>query len=131
MRGVAIAQEWTLSFSVDGSLTVVMMGAVAGLVGAIIVLTLRSIPHLLRPVRVALFWAAAAFIAARIIQPIDRDRVMMFTPVVLLYGLAQQWTIDRLGSRLQQARKLSADTQYGRPEASTRPPFSGEPTSLP
>ena len=99
MRGVAIVQEWTLSFSVAGSATVVMMGTVAGIVGAVILLVLLSIPRLPGLVRAAVFWGAAVLITLWILQPVDRDRVMMFTPVVLLYGLVQQLSLKRVVGR--------------------------------
>lgn len=99
MRGVAIAQEWTLSFSIGGSTTVVMMGAVAGVAGAIIVLTLSSIPRLPAIARLALFWVAAVLITLRILNPVDRERVVMFTPVVLVYGLVQLRSVSRLVAR--------------------------------
>jgi hypothetical protein len=99
MRGVAIVQEWTLSFSVDGSAAVVFMGACAGVAGAIILLSLLSVPRLPRLARAALFWAAAILITLRILQPIDRDRVVMFTPVVLVYGLALQLSLARVVGR--------------------------------
>jgi hypothetical protein len=99
MRGVAIVQEWTLSFSVGGSTTVVMMGTLAGVTGAVILLALRSIPRLPGLARTVVFWAAAALITWRILQPIDRDRVVMFTPVVLIYGLVQQLSLKRVVGR--------------------------------
>ncbi len=89
MRGVAILQEWTLSFSVDGSTTVVLMGSLAGVVGAALHLGLQSIPGLPGKAQLLLFWFAAAVFTARILQPIDRDRLVMFTPVVLVYGVVQ------------------------------------------
>ena len=112
MRGVAIVQEWTLYFSVEGSSTVVMMGTIAGVVGAIILLVLRSIPRLPRFAQVVLFWAAAVFITLRILQPIDRDRVLMFTPVVLVYGLVQQVGLGRL---VRRAERSGPDRIQGRP----------------
>lgn len=89
MRGVAIVQEWTLSFSIDGTITVVIMGTLAGVTGAAIRLGLRSIPGLPDRAQVMLFWAAAALLTMRVLQPIDRDRLVMFTPVVLAYGVVQ------------------------------------------
>lgn len=89
MRGVAVVQEWNLSFSIAGSTTVVMMGVLAGVAGAVIALTRWSIPRLPAALKPPLFWLAAVLITYRVLQPIDRDRVMMFAPVVLVYGLAQ------------------------------------------
>lgn len=112
MRGVAIVQEWTLYFSVDGSSTVVMMGTIAGMVGALILLVLRSIPRLPRIARVVLFWTAAVFITGRILEPIDRDRVVMFMPVVLIYGLVQQIGLARLLRRPERSGAASIEGRH-------------------
>src|SRR5262245_22570262 len=96
MRGVAILQEWTPYFTMAGSMTVVLMGTLAGAAGAVILLILWSIPRLPRSGRVALFWVAAILITLRILQPLDRERILTFTPVVVVYGLVQLTGVTRL-----------------------------------
>jgi len=90
MRGVAIVQEWPPTFSFGGSATIVMFGTLAGCGFALVQLALLSIPRLPRPVAALLFWLVVAGISLRILQPIDRDRLLAFPPLVIVYGLVQQ-----------------------------------------
>jgi hypothetical protein len=90
MRGVAIVQEWPLYFSFGGSAMVVLMGAVAGASFAIVLLALQSVPRLPHVVALLLFYAVVAAISLRVLQPLDRDRLVAFPPLVMLHVLSQQ-----------------------------------------
>jgi len=99
MRGVSILQEWTPYFTLDGSLTVVVTGTLTGVAGAALLLVLRAIPRLPGWSAVLLFWLVAALVTMRVIQPFDRERLMLFPPVVLVYGVVLLKGLRWLASR--------------------------------
>jgi hypothetical protein len=99
MRVIAIIQEWTLSFSVAGSATVVVMGALAGFAGSAAYLAARSIPRLPRGLAPTVFWVFVVLMSLRVLRPLDRDRLLAFFPVVIAYGLTQQLGSPRLFRR--------------------------------
>jgi hypothetical protein len=87
MRGVSILQEWTPYFTVEGSMTVVFTGAAAGAAGSVLLLALCAVPRLPGWGALGLFWLAVGLVTMRVIQPFDRERLLMFPPVVLVYGV--------------------------------------------
>ena len=108
MRGVALVQEWTPYFTVEGSITVVVMGTLAGVAGAAIALVIASVPRLSGLARTVVYCAAAALLTWRILQPVDRDRVMMFAPVTIVYSVVLLMGFARPPVRLRRARASMA-----------------------
>ena len=95
MRGIAAAQGATLGFSFGGTLTVVFLGALAGLTAGLVYVAARS----LLPRHV--WWARALFsvillaITLRGLRPIDALRLELFLPLFIVFGVA----LDRLWER--------------------------------
>ncbi len=86
MRGIAVVSGAPPGFSVGGSLTVVLLGAGAGLVGALILLALRWLLPGRRLLQTILFYSIVVLIALRGLRPIDRQRLALFMPLVLAFG---------------------------------------------
>jgi len=85
MRGIAVLAGAPGSFSLGGSVTVVFLGAVAGLAGALILMALRTfLPRWL--IQTLLFYAILVLISLRGLRPLDWPRVFLFLPLVLVYG---------------------------------------------
>jgi hypothetical protein len=86
MRGIAVLSSAPPSFSFGGSLRVVLMGALSGLVGAVILLGLRALlpkRWLIQPI---LFYVVIILITLWGLRPVDTQRLMLFLPLVLVYG---------------------------------------------
>lgn len=100
MRGIAAAQGATPGFSFEGTLTVVFLGALAGLTAGLVYVAAR----MLLPRRV--WWARALFgvillaITLRGLRPIDLVRLELFLPLFIVFGVA----LDRLWER--QSRRM-------------------------
>lgn len=103
MRIVALMQEAPPYFTVGGSMTVVSMGAIAGACFAIVLLALQSVPRLPRRLTVLVFCLFVAIVSLRVLRPVDRDRLLVFPPLVALFVLLHYAGARRLG-RVVQAR---------------------------
>jgi hypothetical protein len=86
MRGIAILSGAPPSFSFGGSLRVVLLGALAGLVGGLILLGLRALLPKRWLIQTLLFYVMILLITLRGLRPIDAQRLMLFLPLVLAYG---------------------------------------------
>jgi len=86
MRGIAILSGAPPSFSFGGSLRVVLLGALAGLVGGLILLGLRALLPKRWLIQTLLFYVIILLITLRGLRPIDAQRLMLFLPLVLAYG---------------------------------------------
>jgi hypothetical protein len=86
MRGIAVLSGAPPGFSLGGSVTVVVLGAASGLAGALMLMILRKVlPHR-RLAQTLLFYAALVLITLRGLRPADSQRVLLFMPLVLVYG---------------------------------------------
>ena len=86
MRAIAIARDQVPSFTLDGSLAVVFMGAVTGAVaGAIFAFGRTVAPHS-RFGRNAIFWTLITALVWRGINPVDVLQVVWFGPLFLIHG---------------------------------------------
>jgi hypothetical protein len=98
MLGIATAQGAAPGFSVGGTLTVIFLGALAGLTAGLVYVAARK----LLPRRV--WWARALFgvillaITLRGLRPIDALRLELFLPLFVVFGVA----LDRLWERQSQ-----------------------------
>ncbi len=106
MRGIAVLSGAPPSFTVGGSLRVVLMGALSGLGGAWILKVLRSFLPKRWLIQTILFYAIIVLIMLRGLKPVDSQRLVLFLPVVLLYGF-----IVRIATRRR--RTLPADPVVG------------------
>ena len=86
MRGIVVLSGAPPGFSLGGSVTVVVLGAVSGLVGALILMVLRVFLAGRWLLQTILFYAVLVLITLRGLRPIDSQRVFLFLPLVLVYG---------------------------------------------
>ncbi|HYU08748.1 MAG TPA: hypothetical protein VEK77_05140 [Gemmatimonadales bacterium] len=86
MRGIAVLSGAPPSFTVGGSLRVVLMGALSGLGGAWILKILRFFLSKRWLIQTILFYAIIVLITLRGLKPVDAQRLVLFLPVVLLYA---------------------------------------------
>ncbi|PYP39435.1 MAG: hypothetical protein DMD48_06480 [Gemmatimonadetes bacterium] len=86
MRGIAVLSGAPPSFTVGGSLRVVLMGALSGLGGAWILKVLRFFLARRWLIQTLLFYAIIVLITLRGLKPVDSQRLVLFLPVVLLYA---------------------------------------------
>jgi len=86
MRGIAFLSGAPPSFSFGGSLRVVLLGTLAGLVGGLILLGLRTFLRNRWLIQTLLFYVIIVLITLRGLRPVDSQRLMLFVPLVLVYG---------------------------------------------
>ncbi|MGH7520890.1 MAG: hypothetical protein ACREMI_06400 [Gemmatimonadales bacterium] len=86
MRGIAVLSGAPPGFSFGGSLTVVFLGAVSGLVGAMILMGLRVFLPRRWLLQTLIFYAVLVLITLRGLRPVDSQRLFLFLPLVLIYG---------------------------------------------
>lgn len=98
MRGIVLLSGGAPGFSIGGTATVVLLGALAGLVGAIALMLLRlALPR--RPiVRGAAYWLFLVLVTLRGLDPVDLPRLLLFLPLVIGYGIGLQVLACRLRS---------------------------------
>jgi hypothetical protein len=99
MRGIAVAQGQPGGFTWGGTSSVLFMGVVAGVGGAVALVGARSLRRLPQVARGALYWGVLIFLTARGLNPIDMTRVAWLAPWVLVYGVALQYISCRVAAR--------------------------------
>jgi hypothetical protein len=110
MWAIAVVSGGTPAFSVGGSATVVLLGALAGLAGAVVLVGLRWILANKPLVRGAVFWAFLVLVTLRGLRPIDPQRVLLFMPLVVVYGITLQVLSRRLESRRRTPESVPLQT---------------------
>ena len=91
MRLVAEATTGTSGFSLGGSLTVVFLGLVSGLLGGAFLLVARTFFRRWPPLPTLVYWLLLIAITLRGLRPVDGQRLLYFLPVVALFGVLLQW----------------------------------------
>ena len=86
MRLIALAQGAAGSFTVEGTLTVVGLGAVSGAIIALIFLVARVLFPSRRVPRVLFFWAVTLAIVLRGLNPLTVLNLAIFVPLFLAHG---------------------------------------------
>ena len=112
MRGIAILSGGPPTFSFGGSLRVVLMGALCGLVGGLILMGLRSLLPKRWLLRTLLFYLIIVLITLRGLRPVDTQRLVLFIPLVLVYG----FLVRILSRRCADCAPVSAATVAGEQE---------------
>jgi hypothetical protein len=102
MRGIAVLAGAPGSFSLGGSVTVVFLGAVAGLGGALILMVLRTLLPRRWLIQTLWFYAILILVALRGLRPLDWPRVFLFLPLVLVFGFLMR-TLSRRYRRVSTA----------------------------
>jgi hypothetical protein len=86
------------AFSLGGTLTVVFLGAISGLVAGLILVTARALFRRWPPTTTVIYWAFLIGLTLRGLRPIDDLRLALFLPLVVVFGAALQgWTFGRRG----------------------------------
>ncbi len=98
MRGIAVLSGAPPGFSLGGSLTVVLLGAVSGLAGALILMTLQVFLPKRWLVQSILFYAIILLVSLRGLRPLDPSRLVLFVPLVLVYTVLLR-VLSRGGGR--------------------------------
>lgn len=86
MRGIALVQGRAPGFSIGGTMTVIFMGAVFGIIGSLIFAGTRALVPGSRVVRGSLFWVILVLITLRGLSPLDVPKLAFFLPLILGYG---------------------------------------------
>jgi hypothetical protein len=102
MRYVGLAMGQPPGFTWGGTMTVIFMGAVSGVVGAIALVGARSIRPLPRVARGALYWCVLLYLTARGLHPIDTVKLTWLLPPVIAYGVIVQYGTCRVATRRRQ-----------------------------
>jgi hypothetical protein len=90
MRIIAESTTGASGFTLGGTATVVFLGLVSGVAGALILVAARHFLWRWRPVTTILFWLLLAFLTLRALRPVDQLRLATFVPVVVLFGVLLQ-----------------------------------------
>ncbi len=101
MHLIARATTGTGSFTVGGTLTVVLLGAVSGVIGALFLTFARRFFSKWSPTPTVVYWTLLILVTLRGINPVEPLRVAVFFPVVIMFGLALQLATFRkpIGNR--------------------------------
>jgi len=87
MRIFALLTDRAPGWSFEGSLTVVFMGAVFGMIGGVLLWLGRRFFRTSPLARGALFWIPLSLLYLRVLSPLSTDSLIAFTPFVVLYGV--------------------------------------------
>jgi hypothetical protein len=90
MHVIARATAGTGSFTLGGTLTVVLLGAVSGVVGALFLTGARRFFHRWSPTPTVVYWTLLILVTLRGIHPVEPLKVVVFFPVVIHFGLTLQ-----------------------------------------
>lgn len=99
MRGIVLMSGGAPGFSWGGTLTVVLLGALSGLAGALVLTGVRALIPRRAWLRGSIYWAFLILAAMRGLNPIDPQRLLLFMPVILLYGITLQVLSCKVASR--------------------------------
>lgn len=87
MRVFALLTDRAPGWSFGGTMTVVFMGAVFGMIGGLLLWLGRRFFRTSPLARGALFWIPLTFLYLRVLSPLNSDSLIAFTPFVVLYGI--------------------------------------------
>jgi hypothetical protein len=86
MRAIALANNTPPAFSIGGTTTVVLLGAVSGVGGGLLYALLHLVFPRPRVVRSALFGVVLVLLTLRGLRPIQPLALEWFMPLALVYG---------------------------------------------
>jgi len=99
MRGIALLDGAPGAFTVEGTITVLLLGAASGALGGAIRALLDLGGRLPPAVRTALFALACLLLTLRGLRPLDANRLALFLPLVAAYVAAVELAWRRLWRR--------------------------------
>ncbi len=88
MRPFALLQAQDPGFSIGGSINIVFLGGVTGIVGGLLLWLGRRFFPALPLARGLVFWGVLLFLTARVLHPLSAQRLLVFGPLALVYGAA-------------------------------------------
>ena len=86
MRVMALAEGRPPAFTIDGSIAIVLLGAITGVVIAALFLLSRALFPAHRILRATLFWTITAALVARGLHPLTVFKAVVFGPLFLAHG---------------------------------------------
>jgi hypothetical protein len=95
MHVIARATTGTGRFTLGGTLTVIGLGIACGLLGGLVLVAVRRFIHRWSPLPFVLYWVFLIGITLRGINPVDTQRALVFLPIVILFGIALEWSTYR------------------------------------
>ena len=92
MHAVSVINTGTGGFTLGGTFTVVFLGLASGVLGGVILVAVRALVRgRWTPATTVLFWIAILAITLRGLSPVDGQRLALFLPVIVLFGVLLQW----------------------------------------
>jgi hypothetical protein len=91
MRMIAESTGAAPAFTLGGTFTVVMLGALSGAAGALILVVARALLRRWSPLPTVFYWGLLVLITLRGLRPLDQQRLVLFLPLVALFGALLQW----------------------------------------
>ena len=88
MRAFAWLTDVAPAFSFEGTLTVLLLGLASGIAGGLLYALLDWLSPHRRWVRALLFATGLLLLKLRGLNPVTVQKLLLFAPVVLLYGAA-------------------------------------------
>jgi hypothetical protein len=96
MHVIARSTTGTGSFTLGGTMTVVLLGAISGVIGALFLVGARRFFAQWSPTPTVVYWALLILVTLRGINPVEPLKVLVFFPIVIMFGLALQlWTYQK------------------------------------
>ena len=101
MRGMAIWENSPRIWSIEGTITVVGLGIVCGVIGGLLRTALarwlpRRLPAWTQTALFSLIWFA---LGLRILSPIEPHRLVLFVPLIVLSLVVLEWRWRTLSTR--------------------------------
>ena len=101
MRGMAIWENSPRIWSIEGTITVVGLGIVCGVIGGLLRTALarrlpRRVPAWTQTALFSVIWFA---LGLRILSPIEPHRLVLFVPLIVLSLVVLEWRWRSLGAR--------------------------------
>ena len=87
MRIFALLVDRAPAWTIEGSITVAIFGAIFGMIGGLLLWLGRRFFRTSPLARGALFWIPMSLLYLRVLSPLNSDSLIAFTPFVVLYGV--------------------------------------------
>ena len=100
MRAIALASGAPGAFTLEGTMTVVLLGAVSGAAGGLMYAVAQRVLPRVGWARLTLFFTMLVLVTLRGLRPVDPLRLALFMPLVLVYGTLMElaWQRRRTGA---------------------------------
>ena len=87
MRIFALLTDRAPAWTIEGSITVTIFGAIFGMIGGLLLWLGRRFFKTSPLARGALFWIPLTLLYLRVLSPLSGDSLIAFTPFVVAYGV--------------------------------------------